>query len=113
MIGNLLAAVALLVACVLVHEEGHYLAARCLRYPAKFKLRGVKWGSDDVLSPPSHRMIVAAAGPLASFLFFFEALELGWSNLAVATLLMAVVNIIPFKYGDGRNIINALEAMRG
>jgi hypothetical protein len=96
-----------------VHEEGHWLAARLLRYPARFVLTrhgpGVQWGSDDRISTRRHRIIVTAAGPAANLLFAVEAAGMGWNTIAAVSFVFGCIQLLPFGPSDGHHLLTALK----
>jgi len=66
----------------------------------------VKWGSDDVISPRSHKALVALAGPAASLVGLFAAFHLGLWFAALASVDMLVLASLH----DYRNIWRARRA---
>lgn len=107
--------VAVLFACVLLHELGHAIMARRLGYQVKevelLPFGGVaKLASGDLGCVPRHEALVAIAGPVVN-------LVLGWAGLALAAggvassdayrtwvtlnLWLAVFNLLPCLPLDG------------
>lgn len=105
-----------LVVAALVHEEGHWITARLLGYPARFVLTwagpGTSWGSDERISSQRDRLLVSAAGPLANVVFAMEAVGMGWTTVGLVSLLFGAVQLIPVGPSDGRNMLRAMRGTR-
>ncbi len=104
------------VVALCIHEEGHWVAAKVLGYPARFVLTwggpGTYWGSDERTSSQRDRFIVSAAGPAANTFFAIEALGMGWTTVALVSLLFGFVQLIPLGPSDGRNKVRAIRGTR-
>ena len=122
--------VVLLVACALIwlvmaltiHETGHYVAARWRGFPARIVFRwagpGVLWGNDGRVSTGRERAAVSLAGPAASVALAAatwvpantETINgLIWIGATLISLLVAVLNLVPFGPSDGKHALNALR----
>lgn len=96
---------------VVVHEIGHYGAASVLGYDAHIVVRrcgfqvgvGTLWSSDR-LPPPSHRMLVTAAGPLAS-LAAGAAGALAYWPFGVIVAGIGLAQLIPLPHSDGVKLL--------
>lgn len=101
------------VAALVVHEAGHFAAARALRLPARLVLTrhgpGVAIGSDDLRLEPRQIRLTAAAGPAANVAL--AALASGGlaplPELALLSLVFAAANLIPLRRSDGHRLIFA------
>lgn len=105
----MLAAILSLAAVLAIHEAGHVAFARALGVPVRgFKLhwRGLAAliGRDDLILTRRVRALIAAGGPAASLLLMRAAADAGLAPLAVASLVLAVLNLIPAGPSDGRKI---------
>lgn len=104
--------VAAIVLPFVVHEQAHWAVARWLGYPAKYVLTwkgpGVMWG-DNRLSPPLHRMMVAAAGPSANIWLAIVGFAFGWTALAYVSLIVGLTQLVPLGPSDGRHILEQLK----
>ncbi len=103
----------MLLAAIAVHEEGHWVAARLLRYPARFVMTrrgpGTTWGDHTRTSPPRDRFLVSAAGPAANVIFAAEAYTIGWTTVAAVSLTVGLAQLLPIGPSDGRNMLKAFR----
>jgi Zn-dependent protease len=90
-------------AVVGVHEAGHYIAARMLGYRPRlvacWKGVGIEWGNAAV--PLRTRGLVTLAGPAASLLY---GAAVGWAGVSLVALMsleLAVLNLLPLPRSDG------------
>ncbi|MBQ8747717.1 MAG: hypothetical protein IJZ08_07625 [Clostridia bacterium] len=103
---------------VLLHELGHLIACRLLGVRVRtFRATaaGAVIGYDAALLSYPREMIVAAAGPFVNFLSFL--LVLGCHGRAaalfgIASLALALFNLLPHEKLDGGVILSALLSCR-
>jgi hypothetical protein len=97
---------------VLVHEEGHLLAARLLGYDARLTWRwqgpGVEWSG--ARARVRDRALVTAAGPAASAVAGVVLWPLFWP-FAVLVAMVGVAQLVPLPYSDGARLLSL--AVRG
>lgn len=92
---------------VLVHELGHLAALRSMRVTVReirLRLSGAMIGTERM----NYRteQICAAAGPGASILLGVTALRIA-PHLAIVSLLLGVINLLPMYPLDGGRILRA------
>lgn len=104
---------ALLLAVVVVHELGHVTVATMLGISWMPVLTrrgpGIQIGRDDLRLSRVQRGLTAAAGPAASLLLAACLWTSGQRLPAVASLEIAVANLLPFPHSDGRTVYVALH----
>jgi membrane-associated protease RseP (regulator of RpoE activity) len=100
-----------LAGAIAAHELGHWSAARALGYPARIVMTfagpGTLWGSDTTISPRAHRMIVSAAGPVASAVLAVSAYVSGGLVLAACSAMVLAPQLVPVGRSDAANFIRA------
>jgi hypothetical protein len=100
-----------LLTAIAIHEAGHFGAARVLGYRPRLVFSklgvGTAWGDESVRN--GVRAFVSAAGPGASFLLAGLFYLGGQDFLALASLELCIVNLLPFRNSDGRKIWRALR----
>lgn len=103
-----------LAALAVVHELGHAAAAQLLGLPWRPVVSkrgpGIRVGRDDLRLTRAQRGITAAAGPGASLLLAACLWAIGQHLCALASIEIAVVNLVPFRHSDGMTL---REAIRG
>lgn len=100
---------------LVVHEAGHYAAARLLGYPARLifcrKGPGIEWGTNERISPPGDRFAVAAAGPgvsmLAGGLMMVAGVE--WGSIVG---IVGLMQLLPLPHSDGMVMWGVLRGRR-
>lgn len=122
------ASVVLFFASIIVHELAHSLVARAYRIPVRsitlFILGGVAQITREA-AKPLHELLMAAAGPLASFalsaLFFGTWFALGANDhrpvdyvlvwLALMNAILGVFNLLPAFPMDGGRVFRSIAWM--
>jgi|SRR6516164_9203289 hypothetical protein len=104
---------AMAILCVLLHEAAHALTAENLGLRAREVV--VKWYGIGVRRErglPWQNLLVAAAGPVMSFLLAF--ILWGWApDIAKANLALGILCVLqPNKKSDGQKMLTALRQMR-
>jgi hypothetical protein len=101
------------VAAIVAHEGGHYLAARALGYPATMRLRLRPFPYPLVRAHPigvRHVTLIALAGPAASILLGCWLWSHGFYLVgADSVLVMGIGSLLPFKGSDSWRIGHALR----
>ena len=105
----------------LFHECGHLVAALILKVRLRrlsFSLYGFRLTVDSALLSYRNEAILAAAGPLFSFLLYpltflpQNSVTLDHlTTLRMATLSLGILNLLPVKRFDGGRILNALLSL--
>ena len=101
--------------CALVHELGHYFAARiCRATPTRIVI--YPFGADMALPSGlrSYRsdIFIALSGPVLNLILFFLGIVLSLSDFFIAcNLALALINLMPIKGLDGGTVlINLLSS---
>lgn len=108
-------------AVLLLHEAGHYIAMRALGYHNRriyfIPFYGGESACEDHGAPPEQRVIVALCGPLPGILIGLLAASLvhvpSVKQIAELVVLVNVFNLLPFLPLDGGHIWHQLVFCRG
>ncbi|MGA2218598.1 MAG: M50 family metallopeptidase [Terracidiphilus sp.] len=112
-----LAAGAVLVVSLLLHEVGHMLAAIMLQVPVReFGLcLGGAYNRRAYAGCRQHEVLISASGPLMNLLlvvpFFF--LPVIGPKVALCNLMLCVVNLLPLPSSDGLRILHQMRGSKG
>jgi Zn-dependent protease len=108
----------LLMLSLLMHEVGHMMAATALGVPVKefgLCLKGA-YIRREYATRRRDEIFIAAAGPLMNIFLMYPLMFLPnvGPEAGLNSLLLGVVNLIPFPSSDGlrifRNLINSVKA---
>lgn len=108
----------LLMACLLMHEVGHMMAATALGVPVKefgLCLKGA-YTRREYATRRRDEIFIAAAGPLMNILLMYPLMFIPHVGplAGVNSLILGVMNLIPFPSSDGlrifRNLIGSAKA---
>lgn len=86
---------------IILHEAGH--AAAAVAQGLKIRKVGISWKGAYVIrqaGTPLQNATVALAGPVVNAILFM----LLPGDMGLANLMLAVINLLPFKGSDGRAI---------
>jgi Zn-dependent protease len=106
----------LLIGSLLLHEVGHVLMAQSLG--VRVNAIGICLKGAYIRRPqsakPGVELAIAAAGPFANLLLFFWLRDgnslMRW--VAMLNLVLAISNLVPIRYSDGRRIVESWKAIR-
>lgn len=106
---TVLALFAALALALVVHEAGHAFAAIALRLPwcpvLTWRGPGISIGSESLRLTRVQVVVTAAAGPLASLALATLAFRFGQPFLALVSLDLCVVNLLPMPHSDGTRML--------
>ncbi len=100
-----------LLACI-VHEIGHLISMSCfgVKFSAViFYCGGIKIKYDNKLQPLRNRLIELLSGVLVNFSIALVAHILNAKIVCLTNLLVGIYNLLPFKYFDGGQVLNAIK----
>ena len=103
---------ALMVGSLLLHEEGHMLAATALGVPVREF--GLCMGGAYIRRAPARcrrdEVLISAAGPLLNLCLVLPLVFLPriGGQIALCNLVLGIVNLIPFPSSDGLRILRML-----
>jgi Zn-dependent protease len=101
-----------MVESLLLHEEGHMLAATALGVPVREF--GLCMGGAYTRRAPARccrdEVLISAAGPLLNLCLVFPLAFLPriGGQIALCNLVLGIVNLVPFHSSDGLHILHML-----